>query len=173
MRISFYMYFFVVMVQAQGFSQQVSPDTVQKMFLLSMEDDAMNAELFRYLSRRDFSDDNALMLAYKGSSRAMMARSASWPTAKYKYFTEGRDMIEKAVQLQPANPEIRFLRLMIQLNIPSFLKYNNQDEDRQFLVQYFGKNRPAKGSFEETMVNLIRKYGKLSASQKAVLERGS
>lgn len=175
MRIVFYLYFLFLTFTgpAHGFSQQIALDTVRKMFLFSMEDDVMNAELYRYLSKRNFSDNNALMLAYKGSSRTIMARSASWPAIKYKYFTEGRNMIEKAILLQPSHPEIRFLRLMIQLNIPSYLKYNHQEEDCQFLVHYFGKNRPTKGSFEETMVNLIRKYGKLSASQEAMLDKGS
>ncbi len=173
MRLLFHLYFFISLLQAQGFSQPISLDAVRKMFVMSAEDDAMNAELNQYLSRGNFPDDNALMLAYKGSSRAMMARQATWPSTKYKYFTEGRDMIERAVQLQPAHPEIRFLRLMIQLNIPSFLKYDNLEEDRQFLVQYFSKNRPLKGSFEETMMNLIRKYGKLSASQERLLDRDS
>jgi len=171
MRVLFYLYVFIGISQSVTYSQPFSIDTVQKMFLYAMEDDDMNAALYRYLSQWNFTD-NALLLAYKGSSRAMMARSATWPATKYKYFTEGRDNIEKAIQLQPAHPEIRFLRLMIQLHIPPFLKYNTMEADREFLVQYFGKKRPAKGSFEETMVRLIIQYGKLSASQKAMLEKG-
>ena len=105
MRVLFYLYVFIGISQSVTYSQPFSIDTVQKMFLYAMEDDDMNAALYRYLSQWNFTDD-ALLLAYKGSSRAMMARSATWPATKYKYFTEGRDNIEKAIQLQPAHPEI-------------------------------------------------------------------
>lgn len=153
-----------------AFSQNISYEDVRTLFLASLEDEKRSAELYNLLHPIKISDQNAVLYAYKGSSRAMMARLVILPVTKHKYFSEGKALIEKAVKLEPSNPEIRFLRLMIQLHVPAFLKYDNRDEDKQFLISYFKNNPPKKGTYEEKMVALIREYGTLSADQKQQLK---
>lgn len=56
------------------------------------------------------------------------------PISKLKTFNEGKKNLESAIKKEPYNPEIRFIRLSIQKNIPSFLGYKeNIENDTEFL----------------------------------------
>jgi len=53
---------------------------------------------------------------------------------KFKYFEEGKKIIEQSIKNDPNNIEIVFLRYLNQINSPWFLNYNqNLSEDRDFL----------------------------------------
>ena len=68
---------------------------------------------------------NNLFLAYKGISKTMLADHLFMPTSKLSYFNKGKAELEKAIKLEPNNPEFRYLRLLIQLNAPFFLDYSS------------------------------------------------
>lgn len=78
----------------------------------------------------EIKGNEALKLAYLGSADAMLAEYGYNPFSKYNMFKRGTEQIDQAVILAPENAEIRFLRLGVQTNAPSFLGYNtNQNED--------------------------------------------
>lgn len=53
---------------------------------------------------------------------------------KLSTFIEGRKILERAILAQPANPEYRFLRIMIQENAPGILGYSdNLNEDAKLV----------------------------------------
>lgn len=63
-----------------------------------------------------------------------MAEYAYWPNQKYKYFTQGRDQLESLVKQNPQNLELRFLRYLVQTEVPAFLGYTeNRAEDLKFV----------------------------------------
>jgi uncharacterized pyridoxal phosphate-containing UPF0001 family protein len=71
-----------------------------------------------------------IFLAYLGGLQSVKANHVFNPIKKLSTFNRGKSNIEKAVKLSPTNPEIRFIRLSIQKNIPGFLGYkNNIQED--------------------------------------------
>lgn len=79
--------------------------------------------------------DKPVLIAYKGSGLALLARyerlSARGPKVK-----EAVQWIEQAVAEEPNNAEIRLIRLSVQEHLPKFLKYNhNIDEDKQFVLE--------------------------------------
>lgn len=77
---------------------------------------------------------NPLVLAYLGALQAIWANHVVNPIRKFNTFNKGRKNIELAVSLSPKNPEIRFVRLSIQTNVPGFLGYSkNKKEDVDFL----------------------------------------
>jgi hypothetical protein len=77
---------------------------------------------------------NALLFGYRGGATMIMAKYVFNPFSKLSYFNKGRDMIEKAIQHDKNNVELRFLRYTIQTNVPSFLGYNDHKKsDRLFL----------------------------------------
>ncbi|MGY0391045.1 hypothetical protein ACW5R3_00625 [Bizionia sp. KMM 8389] len=83
-------------------------------------------------------EDNMALVAYKGASIALKARSAKTLKAKKNGFIEGVSYIEYAIDTEPNNIETRFIRLGIQENTPKILNYkSNIEEDKQFLLSQY------------------------------------
>lgn len=62
-------------------------------------------------------------------------------------------MLEKAIQFDQKNIELRFLRYTFQTNVPSFLNYNdNKENDRVFLLQSLNRLNDLK------LKNIISNY---------------
>ncbi|MBD2715432.1 hypothetical protein KBK19_10330 [Microvirga sp. STR05] len=82
-----------------------------------------------------YDQRNAVVLAYKAAAEAIRARDASMFN-KLTYVQNANKQFEEAVKLDGDNAEIRFLRLSVESNLPSFLGLSGHvDEDRQFLVE--------------------------------------
>jgi hypothetical protein len=82
-----------------------------------------------------YEQQDAVVLAYKAASEAIRARDASMFN-KLTYVQNASKLFDQAVKLDGSNPEIRFLRLSVESNLPSFLGLSpHVEEDRQFLVQ--------------------------------------
>jgi len=80
----------------------------------------------------------AYLLAYEGALNMVQAKHLFLPTSKYTCFKKGKLQLESQIQANPSNIEFRYLRLIIQSNVPSFLNYSsNQNEDKNFLVQQY------------------------------------
>jgi hypothetical protein len=81
-------------------------------------------------------ENNVLFLGYRASATMLMAKHLINPFSKLSYFKKGKLMLEKAIQFDRKNVELRFLRYTIQTNVPSFLNYySNKENDRLFLIQ--------------------------------------
>lgn len=77
-----------------------------------------------------------LLSGYKAGATMMMARYVFSPFSKLSYFNKGKKMMEKAIEADKENPELRFLRFGVQTNIPFFLGYKNDIQtDKLFLLQ--------------------------------------
>lgn len=80
-----------------------------------------------------------LVLGYHASANMFMAMHTFNPFKKLSYFNKGKELLQKAIEADEQNVELRFLRFAAQTQAPSFLGYNDQiDEDRAFL----NKNLP-------------------------------
>ena len=110
-----------------------NPDlsTCRKLYLRAASEKTKAEELMNLTAN---PGEDALITGYQGAVRMVMARYYFNPIAKWKSFARGRDILESAVRSQPGNPELRYLRLSIQENAPSFLGYHeHQEEDKSFL----------------------------------------
>jgi hypothetical protein len=95
-------------------------------------------------------------LAYMGVSSAMQAEYASAPWNKLAHFNDGKKAIERAVAIDPANPEIRFLRFSVQSNIPALLMYSeNMDEDLSLIHAHISKSPGIERSFWNKALNVM------------------
>ena len=66
----------------------------------------------------------------------IMAKHVFNPFSKLSYFNKGKLILEKAIQAEGKNVELRFLRYSIQTNVPAFLGYkSNLKNDYNFLKQ--------------------------------------
>lgn len=79
-------------------------------------------------------------LGYFGSLQTFWAKHVFSPISKLKTFKIGRNNIEQAISKQPQNIELRFIRLSVQKNAPSFLGYDsNIEEDQTFITKNLDK----------------------------------
>lgn len=69
-----------------------------------------------------------LVNSYKGLAETMLADYVYFPLTKLNYFNDGKEKIEIGIKAEPKNPELRYLRLLVQLNAPSFLGYSSDIE---------------------------------------------
>lgn len=86
----------------------------------------------RYVERFDRvgSGGSALLLGYHGAVRMARGRHAFDPLSRLVHFNGGKAMLEQAIAQDLANAELRFLRLSIQVNVPSIVGYSaNKAED--------------------------------------------
>lgn len=84
---------------------------------------------------QSYDEKNPLFLGYKGCAHMIMAKHVPGPFSKLSYFRKGRNMLEKAIQADSLNTELRFLRYTIQTNTPALLGYGGKIKtDRAFLL---------------------------------------
>lgn len=79
-------------------------------------------------------NNSAVHLGYLGGLQTIWANHVFSPVRKLNTFTKGKKNIEQAIKNNPENVELRFIRLSVQRNAPSFLGYgSNMNEDLQFI----------------------------------------
>lgn len=82
--------------------------------------------------------NNALALAYLGSSYAISAREASVVTNKIRYTNRGLRYLDQAVTLAPQNFVVRLIRANVTANLPSmFGRGDTALEDMLLLDQLY------------------------------------
>lgn len=97
-------------------------------------------EIDLYLTQLE-ADASALASVYKGALFMFKSKFAVAPTAKYKFFKKGKNFINAACLSQPNALEIRFVRLIFQYQLPSFLGYNDHKEsDFKFIMTHFAQS---------------------------------
>jgi len=83
-------------------------------------------------------NDTPTLIAYKGAVTTMMADHAQGIKDKKRYFKEGKELLEYAIETEPENVEIRCIRLSVQENAPKITGYRkNIGEDKAFILDNF------------------------------------
>jgi hypothetical protein len=101
-------------------------------------DNKENAETFYELVQSKEYSDEMLYTAYDGASEIILSKYLGSNLEKLKYFNQGSEKIDAAVEADASNTEIRFIRLVIQMNTPKFLNYyENIHEDKEFLISHY------------------------------------
>lgn len=107
--------------------------------------------------------------AYLGYCETIMAQYYFFPTSKWKTFDSGRKKIEMAIQKNNTDVELRYIRLMVQLNAPSFLGY---DDNIKSDMTYFNKelvNSNILLKWKKVFVKNLLKSSNIDDSIKALL----
>lgn len=79
--------------------------------------------------------NNPIILGYKATLAIVMAKHTYNPYNKFKYFVDGKQELEKIIAKNPDILELRFMRLSIQSNAPSFLGYTDKiSTDKEYLL---------------------------------------
>ena len=127
------LFLFIFPLSLMGFSQ-TNIGEIRKSFFKMDADTCAAFRLFEAVQKLDYQD-SPLLLAYAGATEAASAPCIKGAFKKLEYFSRGKKNLEKAVQASPKNAEIRFLRFATQANIPSFIEYNNLDEDKPIILK--------------------------------------
>lgn len=85
-----------------------------------------------------YTGSNAV--AYLGALNMKKAGLLREPGEKLKLFKKGHLQLEESIRKDSLNPELRFLRLMIQENSPKILNYHGMlSEDAAYLRSHYRK----------------------------------
>ena len=81
--------------------------------------------------------ENPVYLAYLGGFQTIWANHTMNPISKLQTFNKGKKNLEKAVEKDSNDIEIRFIRLSVQKNAPKFLGYYHHIEtDEAFIKKH-------------------------------------
>lgn len=117
-----------------------------------------SAEAFYELVQAKEYGDEILYTVYDGASEIILSKYLGSNMEKLKFFNRGSDKIEKAVDEDSSNTEIRFVRLVIQMNTPGFLNYDeNIEEDKAFLLNHYSES-------SSSVRKMISEYAAMSDS---------
>ncbi len=106
--------------------------------------------------------------AYCAASKMIQADLSYLPTEQLRLFNQGKEDLEKCIQLDPWNTEIRFIRLTLQCQSPWFLGYHDQiEEDTKIIIDhlnlgYIQKQNP----YWKKALEFIRLQDRIPASLK-------
>lgn len=106
---------------------------VRVMYKEGVKNKAVCEQLLKMLE--PFNEKNNILLyGYKACATMVMAKHSINPFSKLSQFKKGSKMLTKAIELDPNNPELRYLRFTAQMNAPSMLDYKTHLEvDKAFL----------------------------------------
>lgn len=109
-------------------------DTVRANYSKVVSDKELCEKMIAELA--EAKNNSATHLAYLGALQTIWANHVFNPISKLNTFKEGKKNIEQAIKKEPANVELRFIRLSVQKNAPSFLGYKpNINEDTEFIKE--------------------------------------
>ena len=84
---------------------------------------------------QSLEEPQPLIFAYISSAQAYLAKNSGNPFSKFSYLNKSRNSMKKAVEGDPQNLEIRFLRFAIESQIPTFLGYSKHvSADKSFIL---------------------------------------
>lgn len=118
-----------------------SPEIASYRKLMSLAFSSQSQALEFYKATRNINEKSpSLLLGFKAISELMMCKHLSNPLSKLSYFNKGKKNLEKAVEQDPENTELRFMRFCTQVNTPAALGYGHAiQKDKKFLIDYLNK----------------------------------
>lgn len=81
--------------------------------------------------------NNAYALGYYGSILSLKARDASMPWIKVKYAKQGFEQLDKSIQMEPNDLDVRLIRAMNSYQVPKIMKRLALSlEDFNFIINH-------------------------------------
>ncbi len=81
-------------------------------------------DFIKYLDKLDCE----MIGPYRASAIMQQAQYSFWPTEKLRCFNKGKNELEKFIATYPDNLEARYVRLLVQSELPGFLGYRGEIE---------------------------------------------
>jgi len=119
---------FILSTALQSVAQEIQ---CQKLFI-SAQNEPAKQEFYNFCA--NISNRNNTQQAYFGVATAMYAELVSNPANKLSYFSNGKELIEKAIANDYWNEELRFLRYSVQDKAPWMLQYHDKLEEDSYYI---------------------------------------
>jgi hypothetical protein len=121
---------------------------IRKLFYEAVESEEKLEELENFFSE-NFTEKaliyHPVLLSYTGAIDALKAKHAFNPFTKFSRVLSSLNTLERAVNREPNNLEIRFIRFSILHNLPGFLGYGKErNDDMMVIVTQLSKKDYAK-----------------------------
>ncbi|MEO8795190.1 MAG: hypothetical protein ABI390_06955, partial [Daejeonella sp.] len=110
-----------------------------------------------YMELTSKKSPTALVTAYIGTLEALKAKHSWNPYNKMKFVAQSQKTLQNAIEKDPHNIEIRFMRFSIQHFTPAFLGYSKElSIDRKEIVKLF--KRKSFGVADSGLISNIAKF---------------
>ena len=148
-----------------------SIELARKEFKKAVYSAKVNNEVHQLLLSSKTQDP--LTQAYVAYFTALKARHVANPYEKMRYVRSFDQTIKKAVALDPANLEIRFLRFSVQDQLPTFLGYSKElAVDKKMILQQIQFQRlDVPATFKKDMKAVLLNSKTLSIAEKKIIEK--
>ena len=118
---------FLVFISFLSEAEAFTIEEVRKSFHKAVLDEGESRKFYEYMKSTE--DMTPTVAAYRAVSEAMLARVLWNPFSKISQIGKYQREMERAITADPDNIEIRFLRLAIEYNLPSFLGMSEHVEE--------------------------------------------
>ncbi|WP_378187699.1 hypothetical protein ACE939_04935 [Aquimarina sp. W85] len=106
----------------------------------TIDTDQATIDNFHNLTLETMPTSKPVYLGYHGAALALKASIAGSIKDKLTFFTKGKNLIEKAIEQDPNNIELRMIRLSIQSNVPKIVGYRGSiEEDKAYIKNNLSK----------------------------------
>jgi|SRR5690606_8129588 len=110
---------------------------------------ADTGERFHKMMAR-YEGNEPIIMGFKAVSEAVMAKHAWGPYNKLKHLRSSASLFKQAVERDPDNAELRFLRYTVEYYIPRYLNMSSHVEQDKKMVLNSIMKHPASGLDTET-----------------------
>jgi hypothetical protein len=149
------------------FGQSSELEEIRELYQQAPEEEAAARQLMQ--KTENYRDNEPLMFAYKGAAHMMMAKHVINPFSKMSHFNKGKKIYTAAIDADPNNLELRFLRFSVQSEAPGFLGYKqNVEEDKSLLLA--GTTKINDAALKKMIMDYLLSSEALTAAEKKKLE---
>lgn len=129
-----FIFLFLMLLGSSAANQEPDLSVIRELYKKAAEQEVAGKRLLEVTQNYDIQQP--VFFGYKGAGHMMMAKHVINPFSKMSHFNTGKKIVTAAIDKDPGNVELRFLRFSVQAEAPGFLRYNeNIEEDKAFLMQ--------------------------------------
>ncbi len=150
----------------------INHNEVRTRFIKSIKDEPTLIDLLADL-KKELPSNDALLNSYYGACKGLSARNTNNIFNKLSYVKESLRYLDKGVELEPSNTELRILRLNIEQHIPAIAGFKlHVTQDVNFLKSYlFNVNISAKNiKYFESILPVFKKNNYIKKEDLITLE---
>jgi hypothetical protein len=162
---------------ASSYPEFETINQIRKLFYAAVESEVKLDELEIFFVKNFTEKDliyHPLLLAYTGAIDALKAKHAFNPFKKLSRVISSLNTLDRAVNREPNNLEIRFIRFSILHNLPGFLGYGKErDDDITVIVSQLAKKDYVKydPKLQKNVIEFMIDSERLNFSQTVQLKK--
>lgn len=159
----------LLLIYPVGVSAQ--PEKLRPLFFAAGNSDTGIQTFYNFV--RKINEPSNLEKAYKGVATSMYAKLTGNVARKFSTFHEGKNLVEEALNREPDNAEIRFLRFSVQSQAPWIVGYSeNTREDGNMIIKALKTGKiKADNPFWKKAITFMLESNELSNTQMNELKK--